>query len=267
VSGENVYYEASGVAESGPTILFLHESGGCSATWHGQLVGLAQTARCLAVDLPGHARSEGIGYNSIAEYRRSVIGFLDALAIRWPVVLAGVCLGAAVAVDVALHAKGRVAGLVLAGVSATGRASEAMRTRAALGEAPVEFVEELFCGQVAPRLLGDRLQRWRLTSPVVRHGDLTAVTDYPMAASLRRVSHPMLVIAGERDPVVAPDQVRTLVSGMPTARVVEMPDAGCLSMVERPALFNQTVARFLAECSPESPVGPELRRPGGYRRH
>lgn len=267
VWGENIYYEASGVSEAGPTILFLHESGGSSATWHGQLVGLAQTARCLVMDLPGHARSEGMGFASIAEYRRSVIGFLDALAIRWPVVLAGVCLGAAVAVDVAIHARGRVAGLVLAGISATGRACEATRKRVAMGEAPASFVEQLFSEQVASRLLHDRLQRWRLTSPVVRCGDLTAVTEYPMASAMHRVSHPTLVVVGDQDRVVAPDHVHGLLRGIPNARLVQLAGAGCLSMVEQPGLFNQAVSKFLAECSPESPIGPDVRKPGGYRRH
>jgi pimeloyl-ACP methyl ester carboxylesterase len=266
VWGESIYYEAAGVAEAGPTILFLHESGGSAVTWHGQVVGLAQAARCLGVDLPGHGRSEGIGCTTVGGYRKAVIGFLDALAIRWPVVVAGVCLGAAVAVDVALHAPGRVAGLVLAGVSEQGRAGDGVRRRTAAGEAPDDFVQGLFSHSVQPRLLHERLQCWRLTSPVVRHGDLTALYHYPMAASMRQLDHPVLLMTGERDPMAPPEMVRALTAGMADVRVVTVPGAGCLSMAEHPALFNEAVAKFLEVRCPQCPVGPEERLSVGYRR-
>jgi 3-oxoadipate enol-lactonase len=266
VWGENLYYEAAGVAETGPTILFLHDSGGSAATWYGQLVGLAQEARCLVVDLPGHGRSEGMGFATVAGYRSAVIGFLDTLAIRWPVILAGAGLGAAVAADLALHEPDRVAGLVLAGVSEQGRAGESVRRRTAAGEAPDEFVEALFSRHVQPQLLRDRLQCWRLTSPVVRNGDLVALQQFPMGEAIRRLRHPVLLVAGERDRVAPPERVQALIEGMPNARMVRLPDAGCLCMLEQPALFNRAVAPFLGACCPDCPLGPADRLSAGYRR-
>ncbi|HYF90874.1 MAG TPA: alpha/beta hydrolase [Symbiobacteriaceae bacterium] len=266
VWGENVYYEAAGISEQGPSILFLHESGGSAATWHGQLVGLAQWARCLAVDLPGHGRSEGSGFPTVGEYRASLLAFLDALAIRWPVVIAGVCLGAAVAVDLALHAPGRVAGLVLAGVSERGRACDRVWRQTAHGEAPEYFVMNLFARGTSPRIIGQRLQRWRLTSPVVRHGDLSAVREYPMRRALQVARHPMLVVAGEEDRVATPDVARELVTGLPHSGVVTIAKAGCLAMLEQPALFNRAVVTFLDDLGPAGPEVPDSGRPGGYRR-
>src|SRR2546428_2104843 len=96
VGGVELYYEASG-PEFGPTLLFLHESGGSVATWEQQLICLGGEVRCLALDLPGHGRSEGRPIPSVQAYREWVLGFLDALAIRQPVVVVGLCLGAAIA--------------------------------------------------------------------------------------------------------------------------------------------------------------------------
>lgn len=266
VWGENLYYEAAGVSEHGPSILFLHESGGCSATWHGQLVGLAQKARCLVVDLPGHGRSEGMGFRTVPQYREALTEFLDALAIRWPVVVAGVCLGAMIAVDLAVFAPGRVAGLVLAGVSEEGRACDRVRRQTAHGEAPEEFVNELFSRGASARAVSQRLQRWRLTSPIVRHNDLCAVQEYPMRRALQAVQHPVLLVAGEEDSIATPARTHALSDAAARSRVATIPRAGCLAMVEQPALFNEVVSGFLSGLGPAGPNVPDIGRPGGYRR-
>lgn len=267
VWGENLFYEASGLAESGVAVLFLHEAGGSAATWHGQLTGLAQHARCITLDLPGHGRSEGLGYTSVEAYRAAVTEFLDALALRWPVVVAGVCLGAAIAVDLAVHAPHRVAGLVLSGVSSGGRACPATRDAVSRGETPESFVRGFFSEAVSPRLLRERLKHWRLTSPLVRHGDLNAIQAYPMFAALQAVPHPLMVLAGDQDPIATPAMASSATGAIPGARVVRLPQAGCLGMIEQPALFNRSVVEFLDDLPPMiSPVVTENWKTGGYRR-
>lgn len=266
VRGESIYYEAAGLGEGSPTILFLHESGGSAATWHGQLVGLAQRARCLVVDLPGHGRSEGHGFRSVAGYREVLVGFLDALAIRWPVVVAGVCLGSAIAADLALFAPGRVAGLILAGLKEHGRASAQLLRQTGRGEAPPEFVHGLFSTGASMQIVRRRQQQWCQTSPVARHGALVAMEEYPLRRVLLAVRHHMLAVAGEADPTATPAVTRELVTGLPRCQVATIPRAGCLAMVEQPASFNRLVSDWLHEVQPAGPEVPELRRPGGYRR-
>lgn len=266
VRGQNLYYEAAGVSEHGPSMLFLHESGGCSTTWHGQLVGLAQSARCLVLDLPGHGKSEGNGCSTVAGYRAAIISFLDALAIRWPVVVAGVCLGALIATDLATAAPDRVAGLVLAGVSENGRAADEVWRMTARGEAPESFVADLFSRGANPSLVSRRLQCWRHTSPTVRCDDLAAVREYPVRRMLQAVQHPTLFVAGEEDPVAGPPVTQALAALLGRSRVAVLPRAGCLSMVEQPALFNQAVQAFVAESGQAGPIVPDVGRPGGYRR-
>lgn len=266
VHGANLFYEASGTAEDGPTLLLLHDSGGSSATWHGQMTGLAHRARCIVPDLPGHGRSEGVGCTSVEEYRQKVIAFLDALAIRWPVVLGGVCLGAAVAVDLALHVPDRVAGLVLAGLSPEGRACEETRAAAARGEVSDAFIKSLFSPFVSQRLLMDRLKRWRLTGPTTRHRDLTAVRKYPLGARLAAVTHPTLLVCGDCDAIATPEMVRELAATMSDVRAETISRAGCLCMAEQSQEFNKVISDFLAELQPEAPVEPEERQVWAYRR-
>jgi len=267
VGSESIYYAASGIAESGAAILFLHESGGTGATWSGQLSGLAQQARCLVPDLPGHGQSEGGGLQTIAEYRRAMLGFLDALAIRWPVLVAGVCLGAAIAVDLALHAPDRVAGLVLAGLHEGGRACATIRHRTSLGEAPAEFVERMFSGAASPRLKSEQAKRWRMASPTVRHADLLALAGYPLRDALQGVRHRTMLVGGQHDAIASPEYTARLALEAPRGERVTIGEAGCLSMVERPDQFNRVVAAFLQEVQPgQLPTAAAVHR-GGYRRY
>jgi pimeloyl-ACP methyl ester carboxylesterase len=266
VAGRSIFYEASGLAEAGPTVLFLHESGGSSQTFHAQLVGVAQAARCLAPDLPGHGRSEGLGCRSIAHYREEILAFLDALAIRWPVVLAGVCLGSAIAIDLAAHAPHRVAGLVLSGLARSGRADAQVRSAAARGEAPDAFIIDLFGKGVPQRLLDARLKRWRLTSPTVRHGDLTALSEYDMVEGLGRIPHPTLVAMGEEDRLFSATDIEAITSHAAYARLVTIPRAGCLAAMERPGAYNEAVTLFLRQLQSPGPALPKAKHRGAYRR-
>lgn len=266
VGGKALHYAVSGADEAGPAVLFLHESGGHGATWQGQLSGLAQTARCLVPDLPGHGHSEGQGCDSIAGYRDAMLGFLDALSIRWPVLLVGVCLGAAIAVEMAAFAPQRVAGLLLVAPSEGGRAGAETLAQARLGEASDRFVAELFTGQAAERLKAEQVKRWRMAQPTVRYSDLMAVAHYPLTAALAQTSQPLVLVGGEHDHLVPPLALEQLAATVGHGQVLTIPEAGCLAMLEQPNRFNEAVARFAAELQPALPSLPTALHRGGYRR-
>jgi pimeloyl-ACP methyl ester carboxylesterase len=101
------------------------------------------------------------------------LGYLDALAIRWPIVLVGLCLGAALAVDLAAVRPDRVAGLVLTGTTPGGRSSVATRAPSARGEA----------------------------SSLLRHVDLNALAQYDLPRALGALTHPTLFLEETQDPL------------------------------------------------------------------
>lgn len=65
-------------------------------------------------------------------------------------------------------------------------------------------------------------------------------------ASLPDVQLPVLVIAGTRDLIWSPTELRELTELLPAARVVEI-DAGHSAYFEAPAAFNAALAEFLDE--------------------
>ena len=60
-----------------PTLVLIHGAGGSHLHWPPELRRLP-AATVHALDLPGHGRSDGPGYDTITAYVTVLIGFLDA---------------------------------------------------------------------------------------------------------------------------------------------------------------------------------------------
>src|SRR5437016_3776824 len=96
----------------GATLVFIHGSGMSARYWSDQTRALADTARVLAVDLPGHGDSDDAPAPSLAHYADATAGVIDALGAR-PAIVVGHSLGGAVAVALAARRPADVCGLVL----------------------------------------------------------------------------------------------------------------------------------------------------------
>ena len=114
VAGSTAAWREAGV---GPPLVLVHGAGGSADLWDPQLDGLADVARVVAPDLPGHGRAPGQGKPSIAAYAEWLGTFLGTLRAGRAVVV-GHSMGGAVAQALALRAPGRLAGLVLIGTGA-----------------------------------------------------------------------------------------------------------------------------------------------------
>src|SRR5206468_1065056 len=100
LDGRRVSYLWRDGGHDGPTLLFIHGSGMSARYWSDQLRALADTARVLAVDLPGHGESDDAPTPSLARYADVTAGVIDAVGAR-PAIAVGHSLGGAVAVSLA----------------------------------------------------------------------------------------------------------------------------------------------------------------------
>ncbi len=98
-------------------IVFLHGTRLSRALWDPQLRRLADSYRCIAVDLPGHGAAADEPFTVAAAATR-VCEAIESAADGRPAILVGLSLGGYVAIDAAEAYPERVAGLVLAGCSA-----------------------------------------------------------------------------------------------------------------------------------------------------
>jgi pimeloyl-ACP methyl ester carboxylesterase len=239
-----------------PTILFVHGAGMDHSVWPLQARHFAYRGwNALAVDLPGHGRSDGELLRSVpavADWLCVLFGALDLASVH----LVGHSMGALVSLELAARHRKRVARLALLG------AAPKMPVHPALLEAaarPEPLAPELICdwgfgpaghfgGHKAPGswMLGHALRLLAQSAGARLYADLTACNDYQDGLqAAAKVRCPTLVIAGAADRMTPARQGTKLAEAIQHAQLVTLPDCGHMMMVERPDATLDALVAFL----------------------
>lgn len=260
VHGIEIGYDSAG--EGDTTLVLLHAFPLNRAQWEGQMRALEALGgvRVVAPDLRGFGESSvEPGPVTMEEMAGDVLGLLDGLGIE-TFILGGLSMGGYVAFQIILRAAERVRGLVLADTRATADSAEGRKGR----ETTAVFVEEhgvaaLF-DRDAPRLFSHVTQAIR--PDIIEGGRRIAALNLPVGvvaasrglglrpdvtALLPQIACPTLVLVGEQDEITPVADARTLFERIPDARLEVIADAGHLSNLDRPDLFDELVAGFLRE--------------------
>ena len=245
VDGLRINYVETG---RGPkTLCLVHGAGGSALAWIRQLEDLADAARVIALDLPGHGESGGEGCRRIGDYARVVRGFVEALG-PGPVVLGGHSMGGGIAQAVALQRSGLLAGLILVGTGA--RLRVLPRIFELLGSNYPEgcaFVNTLGFSPSTAQALKDGARTVMLgTRPEVTIGDFTACDAFDVMDRVGTIRVPALAICGEDDRLTPPRYARFLAEKIPGARLLLVEKAGHYVQLEQPDLVNAAIREFLA---------------------
>jgi len=208
----------------------------------------------LAIDLPGHGHSGGLGEADVADYCLWVKKLLDILDLK-RAVLVGHSLGAAIALRFALNYQQEIAGIVLVGGGIKMPVNpfflEFLKTNPA--EVPVEIID-LICKYSLAKENRSKfsapLQKSLSQSRVeVLYGDLSACNNLDLTQELGKIKVPALVICGAEDKMTPPDFSRQLAASISGAKLEIVEGAGHMVMLERPAEFNMSLDKFAESIS------------------
>jgi pimeloyl-ACP methyl ester carboxylesterase len=228
-----------------PAVVLLHGAGFDHSTWalhsrwfahHGFTV--------LAPDLPGHGRSAGKPLPTIADMSDWTAALLDAAGSA-RARLIGHSMGSLIAIETAARHPERVSALSLIGTAATMTVGpDLLKAAEANDVAAVDMVsiwglgfKAELGGSLAPGLwMHQGAQRvLQQAAPGVLHSDLNACNAYQNAlAAAALVKVPTTVILGERDMMTPAKAGKTLAAAVPGARMIVLPGAGHMMMVEQP---------------------------------
>jgi pimeloyl-ACP methyl ester carboxylesterase len=245
VGGRPASYLAAG---RGRPMVLVHGAGGRAELWTPQLAGLADAARVIAVDLPGHGATGGAGCRRVEEYATWLLGVLDGLALD-RVVLGGHSMGGAIAQTVALSRPERLSGLVLVGTGARlrvlPRILELFGTGSPSGPGLVGSLA--YSPRTVPAAVAEADRALQETASPVTLGDFMACDRFDTMATLSAIRAPTLVVVGRDDRLTPPKYARFLADGIPGGRLVEIDSAGHFPQLEQPAAVNAALRGFLAE--------------------
>jgi pimeloyl-ACP methyl ester carboxylesterase len=247
VDGRKVFAAGGGKAFKPelPTVIFIHGAGMDHTIWTLQTRFFAHHGRnVLALDLPGHGRSEGPALASVGALADWVIRAMDALKLE-KAALVGHSMGALIALETASRAPSRVWALALLGVAKRMPVHPDLLKAAQAGEhAAIDLITSWGYGRRAHLGGAQAPGTWMLGggSRLLERGtdrvlgtDLAACNAYLDADhAAGKVTCPVLVIAGESDRMTAPASARELASKFQDGRVVTLSGAGHLMMIEQP---------------------------------
>jgi pimeloyl-ACP methyl ester carboxylesterase len=228
-----------------PAVVFIHGAGMDHTVWTLQTRYFAHHGRSvLAVDLPGHGRSEGPQPGSIEGYAEWIARLIEAAGAA-RAALAGHSMGALIALEAAARAPERVSALALLGVAARMPVHPDLLAAADANDPRAfELVTSWGYGKAA-HLGGNRAPGlWMLgggkrllerSAPGMLASDFRACDAYKTAAdAASRVSCPTLFVLGAADRMTAPKAATPLADAVRGARTVILPQAGHMMMIEQP---------------------------------
>ncbi len=246
VDGQQVHYSQAGDAE--PAVVFVHGAGGSGRVWHAQLSALGEQCHAVALDLPGHGRSEGNPLTSIKEQAGFVARFLDILGLD-KIVLAGHSMGGAISLELALSFPSRLQGLVLLSTGARLRVNPQILQALERGEFPFADAADLFASSANPALVDLTWQEMRAAAVSAFLADFQACDRFNRVNEIGSIQMPVQIIAADQDVMTPLKYSHFLHQGIAGSRLAVLKEAGHMGMVEKPAEVNQTIMDFLQELS------------------
>ena len=276
IDGVDLAYDEAG---AGPAVVLVHAGLADRRMWEHQFAALARDHRVIRYDWRGYGGS-GDAAGSFAHHE-DLLALLDALDVG-RATLVGCSMGAAHAVDVALTAPDRVAGLVLIcpGLSGHRWPAEMLAEvreqvhsavpadrlqryhRHAAGEIVPDDVTAMAQAQVAFMVVGPGRARADIDPAVWDRavmmcervferlwsgpGAVERELEPPARARLHEISAPALVINGRSDVRYVQAVADILTEGISGARRIDLADTGHLAPLERATEVTAALTELLA---------------------
>jgi 3-oxoadipate enol-lactonase len=252
--GAQIYWDQQG---EGPPLLLIMGLGWTSQMWHRSRPVLAAQFRTIALDNRGVGQSDvPPGPYPIALMASDAAAVLDAAGVE-SAHICGMSMGGMIAQEFALQCPQRVRSLIL-GCTAPGgpHAVQAEREVIQLLMAPRTSPEEMAkainpyiydAGTSDERKEEDlAVRRPWFPTPEGYLAQLQGIMAWEAYSRLPQIAAPTLVIHGESDRLVPPENGRRIAARIPNAKLVMIPNASHIFPTDQTEAVHRTILDFLA---------------------
>ncbi|MFC1878344.1 alpha/beta fold hydrolase [Chloroflexota bacterium] len=245
----DIYYHVYEGCEVGqkPPVILIHGAGGTHLYWPSEVRRLPGY-RIYAVDLPGHGKSLGRGRQSIPAYTEAILQWLEAVGLH-SAIFVGHSMGSAIALNLAVEHRQHVLGLGLVASSARLKVSpdllESTSSPTTYHNAINKIISWSFAKDTPERLTQLARKRMADVRPSVLHGDFLACDAFDASERLAEVCLPTLLVCGEEDKMTPLRYSQFMADRITDARLVSIPGAGHMVMLERPQAVAAAMVNFL----------------------
>lgn len=232
---------------SQPPVILLHGAGTDRMCWPTAIRRLTGQ-RVIALDLPGHGRSEGVALQSIEAYAESVASFMSGLGI-YQAAIVGHSMGAAIALTLALHHPERVTRLALISSGTVLEMPPEILTtlsNPALLKEGIRLMQGVLFGPLADaNLQAVVMKKFAEVRSSVLYGDWLAYSRFDFRDHVQKIKKPVWVVCGDHDRLTPPYQARYLAQKIKKADLQIIPKAGHILVLEKPDEICRGLMSFL----------------------
>lgn len=257
-----IHVQDSGGA--GPAVLFLHGNSSCNAIFRHQMASdLAGAYRFIAIDLPGHGRSDNAAdparTYTLTGLADVVIEALDKLGAAAPVIV-GSSMGGHIGIEVASRHDG-VRGLSISGTPPCGPGPDVMAVFTPQPQMAFTFKPEFTAEEAAtyaryttsltlpldPVFVAAAQRADGRLRALIGESFVAGKEGTPAVPFVAAWKKPIAVIQGADEPFFDNGYVERLAWGnLWEGRIHIIPDTGHVPFYEAPTVYNPLLARFLA---------------------
>lgn len=252
----DIYYEIHGQGDPLILIMGLRRN---AEWWYCQLPVLAQHFQVIVFDNRGAGRSDKpVMEYSMRLFADDTAGLMDALGLQKTGIL-GYSMGGYIAQELALNYPDRITKMILASTSCGGDRAVSMSPerlenfQANAGLKPEEIIRkdmDIYFSddfveqhpQKIEEFIAISLRHHQPADAFFRQFD--ACLRHDTVDRLSRLSVPTLIMTGDGDPLVPPENSYILKELIPQAELVVFPGGHHCAMIEKADQFNQTVIDF-----------------------
>jgi pimeloyl-ACP methyl ester carboxylesterase len=240
-NGLDIAYDVHG---AGPPLVLLHGATSSGREDFAAQIPLFSKAFHLYLpDARGHGgtrwdTADGFRYDWLVE---DLAAFVDALGLETFHVV-GFSMGAMTALQYAVRSPERIRTLTIVGIT-TQREPRASVARRLMDPARADRDDPAWAALLGRRHdAGQGEGAWRRLLPAIAAD--VAVQPLLTPRDLRRITPPVLVACGDRDPFVPVDHAWGISRQLPDGHLFVAPDCPHEVMTRRPGLFNEALAGF-----------------------
>jgi len=260
VNDVEIYYEVHGKGDPFVLIMGLRRN---AEWWYGQIPALSKHFKILVFDNRGAGRSDKPKMDySIRLFADDTAELMKSLNIKRAHVL-GVSMGGYIAQELAINYPGMVRSLVLGCTSAGGERALLMSPErmkkfiANEGLTPEQILQKDMDIYFSDKFIKDHPVKIKefieislryYQPPDAFERQFAACLKHDTINRLNRVHVPTLIISGDDDPLVPPENSRILGELMPHAELKYFHGCRHCFFIEEADQFNQRVLSFLKSC-------------------
>ncbi|MCW8407546.1 alpha/beta hydrolase [Legionella sp. PATHC035] len=252
----NHFISYNDVGEGKPIVL-IHAFPTDQRLWQAQQEGLKANFRVITLDLWGFGQSSSVDGHAIpmSEYADEIKELLDYLKID-RAIIGGESMGGYIALAFLDKYPNRLLGLVLANTQSV---ADSLETKAAREKTALEVLENGMDKLIDGFMVKALSSNASLEIKTYLHHILSLQKSTAAASALRGMALrnstssllattalPILIITGEMDQVIPPQQSMDMHSLAKNSQLIILPNTGHLSNLEQPTQWNQAVIDFFA---------------------